>query len=293
MPLRPPRPRLRACAAGLCVVGAAALVVAGETTVWAHDTLLSTPGFVAALEPLPADPAAKEQIEDQVERQLADAADRLPGAVRRRVAEAAPAVVDSAAFRWAWKAALRTTHAELVGILRDDASFVDLKPGGLDITVHVAVERLGEEAGLPGALVSALPAELDLSFTLLRKPALHRAEQVVGVTDTLSGVLFPAAAGLGVAGLLLARRRVRALAVELGAVAVAVGAVRLVIALALSTAPPRPAVADVAVDGLTRPLAGGLVTVLAVSAVASGVVVAAGVAWSRHGGGAVRRLGAR
>ncbi|QNP74685.1 hypothetical protein IAG44_38035 [Streptomyces roseirectus] len=263
------------------------------TTAWTQDTLLSTSGFVAALAPLPTDPAAERQIEDQVERQLAEAVDRVPGAVspvlgavrvRRMVAEAAPAVVDSAAFRWAWRAALRTSHAELVGILRDDASFVDLTPGGLDLTVRLAVDRLGEQAGLPGPLVSVLPGELDLSFRLVENDAMHRGEQAVRVTDTLSRVLLPAAVALGVAGLFLARRRFRALAVALAAVACAVGAARLLLAVAQASAPPRPAVADVAVRRLVEPLADGFVTVMAVSAVACAALVAAGVVRARRAG---------
>ncbi|MFM9442821.1 hypothetical protein [Streptomyces acidiscabies] len=288
MPSSPLRLRLRACAAGLCIAGAAGLVVVGQTTRWAEGTLLSTSGFVAALAPVPDDPAVGRQIGDQVQRQLFDAVERtgLPSLpfgearVRRMVADAAPAFVDSAAFQWSWKAALRTSHAQLVDILRDD-SLIGLSRDGLDITVHVAVE----EAGVPGPLAALLPPDLDLSFTLIRKPALHRAAQAVEVTDAMSGVLVPGAAGLGVAGLLLARRRVRALVVALAAVAFATGAVRLVIAVARSAGPSRPAVADAAVRGLTEPLADGLVTVMAVSAFLCAGLAAVHVALSRRRGG--------
>ncbi|KND30151.1 hypothetical protein [Streptomyces acidiscabies] len=283
MPSTPPRLRLRACAAGLCIAGAAGLVVVGQTTRWAEDTLLSTSGFVAALAPVPDDPAVGKLIGEQAQRQLFDAADlSLPfgeAQVRRMVADATPSLVDSAAFRWSWKAALRTSHAQLVDILRDD-SLIGLSRDGLDITLHVAVK----EAGVPGPLAALLPPDLDLSFTLIRKPALHRAAQAVEVTDALSGVLVPAAVGLGIAGLLLARRRVRALVVALAAIAFVTGAVRLVIAVAQSTGPSRPAVADAAVRGLTEPLTDGLVTVMAVSAFLCAGLAAVHVALSRRGG---------
>jgi hypothetical protein len=233
-----------------------------------------------------------------VERQLSHAVDdRAPGIgsrlvgdarVRRMVAEAAPAVVDSAAFARAWKAALRTSHAELVEVLRDDDSFMTLAPGGLDVTVHVAVERLGEKAGLPDPLASALPPELDLSFTLIENHTMHRAAQAVRLTDVLSGALVPAAVTLALAGLLLARRRLRTLAAALAAVVVAAGAARLIIVWARTSAPPRPAVADAAVRRLAEPLADDLVTVMVVGAVASAALVAAGVVLSRNGGGPTR-----
>ncbi|MBR7679318.1 hypothetical protein KDA82_41600, partial [Streptomyces daliensis] len=108
------------------------------------------------------------------------------------VAEAVPALVDSAAFERAWKAALRTSHTELVNTLRDDGSLMTLTPGGLDVTVHVAVEQLGGKAGLPDPLVSVLASELDLSFTLVQNHTMHRAAQAVRLTDVLSGVLVPA-----------------------------------------------------------------------------------------------------
>ncbi|GAB2769537.1 hypothetical protein [Streptomyces daliensis] len=298
----PSRLRLRACAAGLCLAGAAGLVMASETTVWAEDTLLSTSGFVAAMEPLPADPAVEKQIGEQVERRLSDAVGRVPGIgprlvddaqVRRMVAEAVPALVDSAAFERAWKAALRTSHTELVNTLRDDGSLMTLTPGGLDVTVHVAVEQLGGKAGLPDPLVSVLASELDLSFTLVQNHTMHRAAQAVRLTDVLSGVLVPATVGLGLAGLLLARRRFRALTAALAAVAAATGTARLIIAWAQTSAASRPVVADVAVRRLTEPLADGLVTVMGVSAVAVAGLVAVGVIVSRSGGGSIGRLAFR
>ncbi|MDX3380612.1 hypothetical protein PV682_04005 [Streptomyces niveiscabiei] len=277
----PLRLRLRACAAGLCIAGAAGSVVLGQTTGWAEDTLLSTSGFVAALAPVPADPAAGKLIGEQAERQLFDAVGlSLPfgeAQVRGMVADAAPALVESPAFRWAWTSALRTSHARLVEVLRDD-SLLGLSPHGLDITVHVAVEQ----AGLPRLLTSVLPPELDLSFTLIRKPALHRAAQAVGVTDTVSGVLVPAAVASGLAGLLLARRRVRALAVALAAVTFATGAARLVIAVAQWAGPARPAVADEAVRRLVEPLADGLVLAMAVTGLAFAGLAAVRVALSHR-----------
>jgi hypothetical protein len=298
MPMPSPlRLRLRACAAGLCLAGTAGLVMVNETTMWAEETFLSTSGFVAAMEPVPTDPAVEKEIGDQMARRLSDAVDRAPGIpsrlvgdaqVRRMVAEAVPAIVDSAAFQRAWRAALRTSHAELVRVLRDD-SLLTLTPGGLDVTVHVAVEQLLENAGLPDPLVSLLPSELNLSFTLIENHTMHRAAQAVRLTDVLTSVLLPATIGLGLAGLLLARRRFRTLTAALAAVAATAGAARLVIARAQSSAPPRPVLADVVVRRLAEPLAADLVAVMVVTTVAFAGLVAAGVILSRNGGGFIGR----
>jgi hypothetical protein len=288
--------RLRTWAAGLCIAGAVGLVLVNAVTVWAENTLLSTSGFLAAVRPLPTDPTVETQIIDNVQRQLTAALDRSPGRigprrlltgqVRQLVAEAVPAVLDSAAFQQAWKAALSTSHTELVKALRHHSTLLTVTPSGLDVTVSIALEQLVDQAGLPRRLASNLPADLPISFTLIQNQDLHRAAQAVQLADDLSGVLIPAITTLGFVGLLLARRRCRALIAGLAAVTITVGAARLIIAWGQSYG-SRPIIADVAARHLLAPLATTLLTIAAFCALATAVLLAA--RWIAARPGQIRR----
>jgi hypothetical protein len=273
--------RLWAWAAVLCIAGAVALVPADQVTAWAQNTLLSTPGFVAAMQSVPADPAVEKQIADDVQRQVTAALDRSPaaglpstGLVQRLAAYAVPAIVRSAAFQQGWKAALSASHAQLVKVLRNHSALLAVTPSGLDVTVHVSVKQLADQAGLPRHLASILPASLAISYTLIQNQALHRATQAVWLADDLSGALVPANVILGLAGLLLARRRVRALIAGLTAVAITLGAARLIIAWVQSNG-SRPVIANVALRHLLAPLAGNLVMIAAICALAAAGFAAA------------------
>ena len=288
--------RLRTWAAGLCVAGAVVLVLVDTVTVWAENTLLSTSGFLAAVRPLPTDPAVEPQIVDTVQRRLTAALDRSPapigprllrtGQVRRLAAGAVPAVLGSAAFQQAWKVALSSSHAELVKVLRHQSTLLAVTPGGLDVTVSVAVDRLADHARLPRRLTSDLPADLTISVTLIKNRDLRRAARAVRLADDLSGGLVLAIAALGSAGLLLARRRCRTLVAGLAAVAVvagsAAGAARLILTWGRSSG-SRPVIADVAARHLMAPMATNLVTIAVGCALSAGVLVAVRWAAARSG----------
>jgi hypothetical protein len=272
---------LRTWAAGLCIASAVGLVLVDAVTTWAENTLLSTSGFLAAVRPLPTDPAVETQIVDEVQRRLTAALDRSParigprllGAeqVRRLAADAVPAVLRSAAFQQAWQAALSTGHTELVKILRHQNAMLTVTPSGLEVTVGIAVEQLADQAGLPRRLASNLPADLTISVTLIQNQDLHRAAHTVRLADDLSGVLILAITALGSVGLLLVRRRRRTLIAGLAAAAIAAGAARLVLAWAQSHE-SRPVIADAAARHLVAPLATDLLTITAVCALAAAVL---------------------
>lgn len=277
-----PRPgRLRTWAAGLCIAGAVGLVLVDAVTTWAENTLLSTSGFLAAMRPLPTDPAVETQIVDDVQRRLTAALDRSParigprllstGQVRRLAVDAVPAVLRSAVFQQAWQAALSTGHTELVKVLRHHNAMLTVTPSGLDVTVSIALEQLVDQAGLPRGPASNLPADLAISVTLIQNQDLHRAAQTVRLADDLSGVLILAITALGSVGLLLVRRRCQTLVAGLAAVAIAAGAARLVLAWGQSHG-SRPVIADAAAHHLVAPLATDLVTITAVCALAGAVL---------------------
>jgi hypothetical protein len=258
---------MRTWAAGLCIAGTVVLILLNTVSTWAENTVLSTPGFLAAMRSLPTDPAVAAQIVDEVQRQLTAALDRSPagigtrllggGQIRHLVADAVPSILDNAAFQRAWQAALSDSHAELVRVLRNRSALLTVTPGGLDVNVRVAVAQLVDH-GLPRQLAPILPAGLGVSVTLVHNRALRRAAQSVRLADLLSGVLLPAVIVLGSLGLLLARHRCRALLAGLATLAVAAGAARLVIGWGQSYG-SRPVVTDVAAHRLVAPLAANLV----------------------------------
>lgn len=278
--------RLRTWASGLCIAGAVCLVPVDAVTMWAEDTLLSTSGFQTAIRPMPTDPAVEKQIIDNVRRQVSAALDRSPaqvrlgarllgsGTVRQLIADAVPAILESAAFQRAWKAALSTAHAELVQVLRHHSALLTLTPGGLDVTVGIALKQLVDLAGLPHQLASNLPASLPITVKLIQKRDLHRAAQTVQLTDKLSRALILAVAALGFAGLLLARRRRWAAIATLAAAAITSGAVRLTVAWGQSHR-SRPTIADAAVRYLVAPLTTNLVTIVVTCSLAATALTAA------------------
>ncbi|WP_433182160.1 hypothetical protein [Actinoallomurus sp. CA-150999] len=267
-------------------------VLVDAVTMWAESTLLSTSGFVAAVRPLPTDPAVETQIIDNAQRQLIAALDRSPARigprllitaqVRQVMAGAVPAVLGSAAFQQAWKAALSTGHAELVAVLRHHNTLLTLTPNGLDLTVNIALAQMIDQAGPPHQLASGLPADLPVSVTLIQNQDLHYAAQAVRLSDELSEVLTPAIATLGFVGLLLARRRGRALIAGFAAAAIAAGAARLLIAWGQSYG-SRPIIADVAARHLVAPLTTDLVTIAVACALASAGLIAARWVVARRG----------
>jgi hypothetical protein len=147
-------------------------------------------------------------------------------------------------------------------------------PRGLDVTVSIASRQLADQAGLPRQLASSLPADLAISVTLIQNQDLHRAAQAVRLADGLSRVLIPAITALGFVGLLLARRRCRALTTGLATVAIAAGAARLILAWGRSQG-SRPIVADVAARHLVAPLATNLLTIAVTCALAATILLTA------------------
>lgn len=212
------RSRARRWISAGCLTLAVLLTPVVQLTAWAEGTLLSTSGFVAALGPLPSNPAVQDQITAQIDRQLQRAgaangtlASRLADLAESQVARAVPALLGSPAFLRPWRTALGAAHSQLLLVLRDRSHILAINGSALTVNVPMAARTLINATGLPPQLGRLLPPAMPVSVTILDNAALGRASTIVRLTDILGRILLPADVALALAGIATARDRRRAL----------------------------------------------------------------------------------
>jgi hypothetical protein len=277
------------------VVVTALLAVGATAALWAQRTLLDTDRFAAVAGPVLDDPAVTEPLADVISDAVVDtlAIERLPSFVADFLEEQVVRLVDGAvaspAVRDRLPGLVLDAHAGVVGLVRgegDDRAGVALTEDGIVLETRPAVVaaledllgNLGDAARLLPDLVVPQGAGRML---LVRTDALDGVQRFVTGVDTAVPLLLAGAAVGLVVTLVLARRRVRALALlGLTTAAVAAGA-------ALYTPTYRDSLVDRvpnadlrrAIGALLEPLGADLVSTLwTVAAAAAGVGVLAGLA---------------
>jgi hypothetical protein len=265
------RSRVRRWITAVALTLAVLLTPVVQLTAWAEGTLLSTSGFVAALGPLPRDPAVQAQVTAQLDQQL-QRAGRAQGAfasplvdlAESQVTRAVPAILGSPAFLRLWRTALAAANQQLLLVLRDRSHLLTVNGSALTVNVPMAASTLINAIRLPPQLARLLPSAMPVSVTVLDNAALGRARTIVRLTDDLSRILLSADVALALAGLAAARRRRRAL---LG-IAIPVAALGILGALGvrlLTRTGGSPLVTAVT-GALTAPLAGQLLLTSAICA---------------------------
>jgi hypothetical protein len=274
------RSRARRWITAACLTLAVLLTPVVQLTAWAEGTLLSTSGFVAALGPLPSDPAVQAQVTDQLDRQLQRAgtakgtlASPLADLAERQVPRAVPAILGSPAFLRLWRTALGAAHHQLLLVLRDRSHILAINGSALTVNVPMAAGPLINAIGLPPQLGRLLPSTMPVSVTILDNAALGRASTIVRLTDILSRLLLPADVALALAGLATARDRRRALL----AIAIPVAAVGAVgaVGIRLLTRTAGSPLVTAATSALTASLTDHLETTTAVCAITGALLLAA------------------
>jgi hypothetical protein len=215
----------------------------------------------------------------------ADQVDQLNGVlrprVRRLVGVAVQRVVHDPAFADAWRVSNRVAHEQLVAVLSGDSSAVSVRQDStVDLqlaTLATAVRRELIDAGVPFA--AALP-QVQASLPIGHVHDLARAQQAYTLLDRWGRLLPLAALAVIGLGLLVARRRGRALAwtavvslLGLGALAVGLLAGRTYYLGALPSGISRPAAAavfDTVTAGLRHDLL--LVAVAALVTLVAGAI---------------------
>ncbi|MFG2633272.1 hypothetical protein ACGFX8_04740 [Streptomyces sp. NPDC048362] len=299
----------RVTASTVLLVLTCVLVPLALLATWVHDIVLDTNRYVATVAPLAGDPAVRDAAVHRIteavgahvdgQRAAGDiaawlskeglpprAADAIRGlgpqldsAANQAVTRAATRVVDSEAFATVWRTANRTAHNAVVHALTGQGrGAVGVSDGTVSLDVGTAVDRVKKELVDAGLKPAAEIPQVDRELVLFHSDELAEfrdAARLLGIVGNWLPVLVLV---LGVAGVLLARRRRRALArTALGAAfACLVVAVALIVArhYYLDHLPPQVqsrAAAAAVFDTLLRFLRVSLRT-----AIVLGVVVALG-----------------
>lgn len=220
---------LRAWLAALLVVLACLCVPAGALSIWAKYEIGDTGSFVSTVSPLAANKDVREAVADAVTDGVMDQIDLGPlnGQARDFVHDAAVSFTGSDAFRDAWDAATRGAHSAVEDALSDEES-------GGDITVDLGpvteqVKKQLVDSHVPYA--DRIPVtDTDITFVESRELGTAREVfhgfQVAGVWPAV-GAFVLAAAGIG-----LAHRRLRALALTALGFALAGAVLRIAVLVA-------------------------------------------------------------
>ncbi|MEV4877390.1 hypothetical protein [Streptomyces cyaneofuscatus] len=254
---------VRSTLSAVLTVLACLLVPVALLTVWVHDIVLDSDRYVETVSPLASDPAIEAAVADRVThavdvrvdgvRAAADIAawlreqglppraaeavkglgPQLDAAVDATVEKAATRFVRSDRFERIWTDANRRGHAAVVRALTGEGrGAVGVDGGTVTLDIGEAVDQVKQELVDAGLAPAARIPETDRQLVLLHSDQLGKVRQGVRLLDAAGNWLPVLVVLIGAAGVLLARRRRRALArTALGAAFAC-----LVVAVALAVA---------------------------------------------------------
>jgi hypothetical protein len=259
---------IRSIAVGLVFVLTLLSLVLAVTTGWLHATVMQTDRFVALTAPLAENPDVQNALAEVTATQVDEALDLGPigqyvvGGVTREL-------YSSEAFATLWEGAIRLVHEQLVAFLRGETTRLQLVDGQLVLNLYPLYDRVAERVNALNLEIAgrsiALPdisnpadpaaskAELEAALGRTLSPTfgtvpiaeaqkLENVQRYVQLFDALVWVLFLVTALLAVLTLVLARRRLRMVALlAIGSLASLLAARLLIASLA---------------DGLATALAG-------------------------------------
>ena len=253
----------RRTASVVLIVLACVLAPLCVVTVWVHDIALDTDRYVSTMAPLARDPdiraAAVARISQavgvrvdgaEITSEIADwltsqglpsrAADavkqlgpQLDSAVEDVAGRAASRFVDSDAFATVWTGANRAAHTAVVHALTGRGrGAVGVDGGTVTLDLGAAVDQVKEQLVAAGVSPAAKIPEVDRQLVLFQSDQLGKVRTAARLLDAV-GNWFPVLVlAIAAVGVLLARRRRRALArTALGAAA---GCLVLLIVLAVA-----------------------------------------------------------
>ena len=243
----PPRTRARGRVRGffavLLIALGALLAPVAVVAFWTKAEVTDTSRFVATLAPLAGDPAFQAFLVDEIvvaiERQVdfetvtsdlfdgLSALDLPPRAaaalrlleqpavegVRSLIRTAAEKVVTSEAFAQVWEEALRVSHSQLVAALQGDesAALVIGETGEVGIQLAPVLSAVKKQLVAQGFTLAERIPEVDRTIPIAQSDALVQARTAYQLLDILGFVLPWASLLLLAAGVIVARRRARAL----------------------------------------------------------------------------------
>jgi hypothetical protein len=268
---------VRSISVGVVFILACLSLLLATTTWWLHDTVLSTDNFVALTAPLAEDPGIQNALTEATAEQLDRALDLGPIG-RYVVSGVAGEVYASDQFAAVWAGLMRSFHAQVVALLRNEQSIASIEDGRLVINLFPVIAAITERVNaldlaigdrtlqLPtltdpedpetsrAELEAALGRTLAPDFGLVdvgEAERLTAAQQYVTLFDALVVVLFVVTAALALVTLVLARRRIRMIAL------LAVGGLATLLAARLIIASAADAIATEVAAGGPAAIIGG------------------------------------
>ncbi|NUP21542.1 MAG: hypothetical protein HOZ81_36845 [Streptomyces sp.] len=299
----------RATASAVLIVVTCVLVPLALITVWVHDIALDTDRYVDTVAPLATEPAIQDAAVDRIsdavdtridgEQAAAELADwlksqglpprataairglgpQIDSAVDGAVNRVVTRIVHSDAFATVWKDANERAHNAVVDALTGEGrGAVGVSGGTVTLDVGTLVEQVKKELVDAGLSPAAAIPDVDKQLVLFQSEELEKIRDGAHLLDVVGYWLPVLTVLIGVAGVLLARRRRRALArTALGAafaclvVVIALVVVRRFYLDHLPAAVQSDAAAAAVFDTLLRFLRYALVTTIVL-----GVVIALG-----------------
>jgi len=186
---------------GVLAVVCCLLVVLSTTVVWAHRTLLNTDTFVGTVSPVLANPAVDSAVATRATNQLfaelnldarlhaalppkvAFAAAPMTNATKGYVAGELTKVLESPKFQTIWAETVRSTHEDLVAVLRGQSTKVLTTAHGYIIlnTVPALNQALGRVSGLASNLTGKQVTLPTITTVELPQSAIDKLSEALGV----------------------------------------------------------------------------------------------------------------
>lgn len=242
-PGRPPtgRPQyaaVRGVVAFLCLLLTVLLTIPAITAAWLKNDVISDDGFTDNATQLIEKRAIRDEIASRITNEIVDRAG-IPTA-KNQVLASVNKVMDTDEFHRVWREGVRQAHSIVVdSLLGKDTAVTTTDPdrqNGTELTVHVEtpLEPLIAELTRAGVRVdrSRLPA--DIPVRLADIPHSGQAQDTLKGIDDAGWMIPGLAAALCAVGLLVAVRRLRALALTAMGVVVASGVLLVAANLARS-----------------------------------------------------------
>lgn len=242
-PGRPPtgRPQyavLRGVVAFLCLLLTVLLTIPAITAAWLKNDVISDDGFTDNAARLIEKRAIHDEIASRITNEIVDRAG-IPNA-KNQVLASVNKVMDTDEFHRVWREGVRQAHSIVVdSLLGKDTAVTTVDPdrkNGTELTVHVEtpLEPLIAELTRAGVRVDRNRLPADIPVRLADIPHSGQAQDTLkGIDD--AGWMIPGLAGaLCVVGVLVAVRRLRALALTAMGVVVASGVLLVAANLARS-----------------------------------------------------------
>ncbi|SEO56056.1 hypothetical protein [Trujillonella endophytica] len=240
-----PRPRTgfrwRSLVAVVLIVLGCVLAPVAGLAVWTNNQLSDTDRFVRSVGPLVDDPDVQSALTGRltetvftyvdVQTLADDAVDALEGvgvppllvdrlgtftptitsAVENFVRERIAQLVAGPAFEAVWDRAIATAHDRLDAVLSGDSDGVVVQDGAVYLQLGPFVDLVKERLSDAGLTAVSLIPDVNPTVELAQADTLVRAQTAYDTLNTVAGVLPWVVLLLFVAGIYLARNRLRAL----------------------------------------------------------------------------------